>query len=456
MINAPSYPSNYQPLAPTAADQNWRGNPMSVFAKGGRVGCKPVSIKIPRPPHEMAKGGLAQDARRVAGAGVGGDELIIHINRQEFEQLRKEWGEPTINPHTGMPQFTPFYKQKWFAPVAALGAAALMATGIGAPIGAAILPAALAGETILGAALPSVLGNAIIGGGVGALTGGSKGALVGGLTGGLGTIAAPAISGALGSLFGSGAGAGAAEGAAGGGGWFSNLFGSSAPVDSVEAAARAGIGTEVLNASGDVVKAANAPAGGGLGGIFGSLAKPGVAIPLGLLAASALGNTSKPKMPTATAPAPTDPNMRRSLTITPLPRTRLGQDDIDYQNYGYGPQRRFFADNQIAGGGSSSVNAARGGAMPPQGGPLSQASRYVAGHGTGRSDSIDAKLSDGEYVMDAETVALLGDGSSKAGAQKLDQFRANIRKQKGRALSRGQISPNARKPEQYLMGGSVR
>ena len=82
--------------------------------------------------------------------------------------------------------------------------------------------------------------------------------------------------------------------------------------------------------------------------------------------------------------------------------------------------------------------------------PLSNA---VTGPGTGRSDSIDAKLSDGEYVIDAETVALLGDGSSKAGAAKLDQFRANIRKQKGKALSKGKISPDAESPDRYLMGG---
>jgi hypothetical protein len=81
------------------------------------------------------------------------------------------------------------------------------------------------------------------------------------------------------------------------------------------------------------------------------------------------------------------------------------------------------------------------------GGPLS---RYVQGGGTGRSDSIDAKLSDGEYVIDAETVALLGDGSSKAGAKKLDQFRANIRKQKGSALSKGKFSPDAKDPTDYL------
>ncbi len=77
----------------------------------------------------------------------------------------------------------------------------------------------------------------------------------------------------------------------------------------------------------------------------------------------------------------------------------------------------------------------------------------VAGPGTGRTDSIDALLSDGEYVMDAETVALLGDGSNKAGAQALDQLRERLRAHKGKSLARGEFSPNARAPEAYLRGG---
>lgn len=77
----------------------------------------------------------------------------------------------------------------------------------------------------------------------------------------------------------------------------------------------------------------------------------------------------------------------------------------------------------------------------------------VEGPGTGRSDEIDAKLSDGEYVIDAETVALLGDGSSKAGAKKLDQFRVNVRKHKGAELSKGKFSVDAKAPEAYMSGG---
>jgi hypothetical protein len=79
----------------------------------------------------------------------------------------------------------------------------------------------------------------------------------------------------------------------------------------------------------------------------------------------------------------------------------------------------------------------------------------VNGPGTGRSDDIPAVLSDGEYVIDAETVALLGDGSSKAGAKKLDDLRVKVRKHKGKKLAKGRFSANAKKPEAYLSGGSI-
>jgi hypothetical protein len=87
-----------------------------------------------------------------------------------------------------------------------------------------------------------------------------------------------------------------------------------------------------------------------------------------------------------------------------------------------------------------------------QGGALSAVARFARGAGTGRSDEIDAKLSDGEYVIDAETVAMLGDGSSKAGAQRLDQMREAIRSHKGKALAKGKFSPDAKSPLSYLKG----
>lgn len=83
---------------------------------------------------------------------------------------------------------------------------------------------------------------------------------------------------------------------------------------------------------------------------------------------------------------------------------------------------------------------------------FTRGSNYVTGPGDGRSDSIPARLSNGEYVMDAETVSMLGDGSSDAGARKLDQLRENLRKHKGRKLSRGKFSDNAKDPASYLEG----
>ena len=88
-------------------------------------------------------------------------------------------------------------------------------------------------------------------------------------------------------------------------------------------------------------------------------------------------------------------------------------------------------------------------ALKAMGGPLA---RFARGAGSGRDDTIDAKLSDGEYVIDAETVALLGDGSNKAGAKMLDKMRSEIRAQKGKALARGKISPDAKSPLAYLRG----
>ena len=47
---------------------------------------------------------------------------------------------------------------------------------------------------------------------------------------------------------------------------------------------------------------------------------------------------------------------------------------------------------------------------------------YAQGSGTGQSDDIPALLKDGDYVMDADIVSALGDGSSKAGAERLHEF----------------------------------
>jgi hypothetical protein len=73
----------------------------------------------------------------------------------------------------------------------------------------------------------------------------------------------------------------------------------------------------------------------------------------------------------------------------------------------------------------------------------------VEGPGTGQSDDIPTMLADGEYVFDADTVAALGDGSSKAGAEVLDKMREAIRAHK-RSAPVDKIPPKAKSPLEYL------
>lgn len=84
-------------------------------------------------------------------------------------------------------------------------------------------------------------------------------------------------------------------------------------------------------------------------------------------------------------------------------------------------------------------------------------SNYVEpdGMGDGRSDHIEARLSPGEFVIESEIVSMLGDGDNDAGARKLDSFRANIRKHKGKKLAEGKFSPSAKAPEEYLVGNPL-
>jgi len=75
----------------------------------------------------------------------------------------------------------------------------------------------------------------------------------------------------------------------------------------------------------------------------------------------------------------------------------------------------------------------------------------VHGAGDGQSDDIPAMLADGEYVIDAETVAQIGNGSTKAGAAALDKFRENIRAHK-RSAPINKIPPKTKALTSYLKG----
>jgi hypothetical protein len=76
--------------------------------------------------------------------------------------------------------------------------------------------------------------------------------------------------------------------------------------------------------------------------------------------------------------------------------------------------------------------------------------KHVAGDGDGQSDDIPAWLADGEFVFPADVVSALGNGSTKAGTDKLYAMMHGIR---DRARSKGpkDLPPPALKsPLDYL------
>ena len=150
-----------------------------------------------------------------------------------------------------------------------------------------------------------------------------------------------------------------------------------------------------------------------------------------------------------------------------------------FYNYGFGPGQnlltreigwqsivnpiaayldQIYAQREAAQEPEEEVTAAQGGLIQGyKNGGLSRIhadpviKRYLRGGGGGQEDDIPARLSAGEYVMDADVVAALGDGNPEAGARKLDKMRENIRTHK-RSASAKKIPPKAKKPEQYLKG----
>lgn len=75
----------------------------------------------------------------------------------------------------------------------------------------------------------------------------------------------------------------------------------------------------------------------------------------------------------------------------------------------------------------------------------------LRGGSPGQKDDVNAALSHGEYVMDADVVAALGDGNTEAGAQRLDEMREAIRRHK-RSAPADDIPPAAKHPLAYLKG----
>jgi len=84
-----------------------------------------------------------------------------------------------------------------------------------------------------------------------------------------------------------------------------------------------------------------------------------------------------------------------------------------------------------------------------EGGLKSMDHTYVTGDGDGTSDSIPAMLANGEFVIPADVVASLGNGSNESGASVLDQFMKAIREHK-RDAHPDHLPPDSKGPLAYL------
>jgi hypothetical protein len=103
--------------------------------------------------------------------------------------------------------------------------------------------------------------------------------------------------------------------------------------------------------------------------------------------------------------------------------------------------------------GIPTLNKAEGGLInEPQfysEGGASMANRYVKGDGDGTSDSIPAMLANGEFVIPADVVSGLGNGSNDSGAKVLDEFLKVIRKHKQKHDVK-KLPPNSKGALAYL------
>jgi len=77
---------------------------------------------------------------------------------------------------------------------------------------------------------------------------------------------------------------------------------------------------------------------------------------------------------------------------------------------------------------------------------------HVAGEGDGTSDDIPAMLADGEFVFPADVVSALGNGSTKAGTDKLYEMMHSIRARARKAHPSDLPQDALKSPLDYLKG----
>ena len=467
-----------------------------------------------QPPQAMAQGGLASAAQHIQAAGRGGDTMLAHINPREAAMLKNMGASGSINPRTGLREFGWNWKRMISTVLpAAIGVfAPAVGNYLGSAAGFGLGKAGQIAGTALAAGALGAGASALTGGNV--LKGGLQSGVLGGLNAGLGSEIGGAIgiknpiaaSAAGGALIGGGMSAlthddimkGALQGGIGGalsgaGPQLANKFAQGSPNLGSGISTAARVGGNMLTAGYEPGQAVTSGALAGLAkGLYdknqspsdqavqktadengGQLAKDTLgqtppttgSVPpasdksmdwgtIGLLglggvaAASMLGGSDKIQQAVATSPKLT--TEQQQYMSKPLSTWDWDKMAVEAAKEGVDVATWTAMNwNDVS---SGKYNVAQPAPVLKAQGGLSKIAYLAQGSGSGRDDTIDARLSDGEYVIDAETVALLGDGSTKAGAAKLDKMRSELRKQKGRKLAKGQFSTAAKSPLDYMRG----
>ncbi len=436
-----------------------------------------------------ARGGLHEHARELARQGRNGDNMVVHMSKDEFNAFRSKYGDPTINPKTGLPEY--WSLRDFIAPAASI--IAPLALGSVFPTYAADLAGYFGGAPGLETAI-SGLGGAGVGALASSLMGGKAlpGAVLGGLTGAIMPNWGDITTGIKG-LLPTAAATAAATPAPGlavappaAPGLWSGFEELGEPLPPLLKAAELPAPIDEINTGGYPISTIpiriEEPPLPGKGIAESWPARDAAwkaakekealeaaakrqklwdqwkwpALAGGALMAAQYANRPKAVPKTGGAIVPYSKSRNEPLQNITLARNyQLPSNLGTFGQRTRGPNDRFFNDQ-------FTVAAARGGEIEG-GGPLSMMSAmhdgpgYVGSkepNGDGRSDGVEARLSNKEYVVDAESMALLGNGDPDAGAKKMDEFRKNLRRQKGKALAKGKFSPDAKKsPLSYLSGG---
>lgn len=352
-----------------------------------------------------------QGQQMAAGGSVNGLSDLMEILKaaQEGEQV-----------HNQIPQYAhgghvPGYKfggkiGKALGKVVGV-AAPFIGAAVGGPGGAAIGGAL--GGAMQGGNRKKILKNAAIGAGLGYAGSGGFGEL-----GGIGKIIPSVNAGVGGMMNGQGFSA------------FSNPFAGGVGAGGVAGANVAG------QVAGSAAPGAQQASTGGLGDMFSKYA-----LPLGALAfgAKMFGKNKVPyEDPLGVKVAQSGFHNKPEPFREPKPTERVARVLSD-EDLGFGFAPQYFEDvnpeTQYAAHGGLMRHMADGG--------------YLDGHTGGQDDDIDAKLSDGEYVLSADVVSGLGDGNNRHGAKKLDMFMQKVRAHKYAKGGRG-LPPKAKSLESYM------